>query len=138
VFGQYEQPGLNANQNNNVLTQFDFSAIEEADPAVAQGQVVLYDKEVPFEIRVQSATADTGEVGQLETIKVKVLTMGQGAGLVSVSVELTSESDLFFHHTHTMDAGTFRVMQDNQVPRVPLAAAASPAAARALRRVGAR
>lgn len=29
-------------------------------------------------------------------------------------VELTSENDLFFHYTHTVDFDSFRAMQENQ------------------------
>ena len=36
------------------MNAFDFSAIEEQDPSVADGHRVLYDREVPVEIRDQT------------------------------------------------------------------------------------
>jgi len=32
----------------------------------------------------------------------------------SVRIELTSENDLFFHYTHTVDEDAFRQMQESQ------------------------
>ena len=37
----------------DLLSAFDFSAIEDMDPSVADGYRVIYDREVPFELRVQ-------------------------------------------------------------------------------------
>lgn len=98
----------------SALTQFDFSAIDEMDPALADGQTIVYDREVPFEIRVHTGGEGPGDVGTLEAVRVKVVILGEGAGLVSVTAELTSESDLFFHHTHSMNARTFRGVCDEQ------------------------
>ncbi len=37
--------------NPGILTDFDFTAIEEMDPSLAEGFATLYDKELPFLIR---------------------------------------------------------------------------------------
>lgn len=37
----------------SVLNAFDFSAIEEMDPSLAEGHIVSYDREAPFELRIQ-------------------------------------------------------------------------------------
>ncbi|KAJ1627329.1 hypothetical protein T492DRAFT_1025923 [Pavlovales sp. CCMP2436] len=110
----YGGPGASYGAGGSALTQFDFSAIDEMDPALSSGQVILYDREVPFELRVHSSGDGNGDVGTLEAVRVKVMTLGEGAGLVSVTAELTSESDLFFHHAHVMDARSFRAVQDQQ------------------------
>ena len=39
---------------------------------------------------------------------------GEGNQLQNVKVELTSENDLFFHYTHSVDEDSFRHMQENQ------------------------
>jgi len=96
------------------LTQFDFSAIDELDPALANGHRVVYDREVPFELRVQAADSAPQEVGTLEAIRCKVLVLGEGDNVANVQVELTSENDIFFHHVHSMDARGFRGIQDQQ------------------------
>lgn len=95
----------------DALTHFDFSAIDEMDPALADPHAtIVYDREVPVELRAHGG----GQVGQLEAIHVKVVAHGEGLGLASVTAELTSESDLFFHRTHTMDARAFRRASDEQ------------------------
>ena len=35
---------------------FDFSAIEELDPSVADGYRIIYDREVPVEVRTESSS----------------------------------------------------------------------------------
>ncbi len=69
----------------SILHSFDFTAIEEMDPslgtrilsdsAIADGHKVIYDREVPFELRIQEPNAGPQEVGTLEAIKVKVLVL---------------------------------------------------------------
>jgi hypothetical protein len=150
-----------AGGDGSALTQFDFSAIDELDPALANGSTVIYDREVPFELRVQTGAEGPGDVGTLEAVRVKIVALGevgraqpfvsacpavldaspssprppgadrppfrvlaplpatprtiaQGSGLVSVTAELTSENDIFFHHSHTLDARGFRTVQDQQ------------------------
>lgn len=39
-------------QNQSVLNAFDFTAIDEMDPSLAEGHNVLYDREAPFELRI--------------------------------------------------------------------------------------
>ena len=71
---------------------------------VAEGHAVMFDREAPFELRIQDPKQGPQEVGTLEAIRVKVLILG-GLGqnqIQNVKVELTSENDLFFHYTHTV------------------------------------
>ena len=53
------------------------------------------------------------EVGSLEAIRVKILVQGH-PDMESLKVELTTESDLFFHYTHVANEESFRVMQEEQ------------------------
>ena len=41
----------------------DFRTIEEMDPSVADGYNVIYDREVPFELRLQESNDGPQEVG---------------------------------------------------------------------------
>ena len=59
-----------AAQDEGVLSQFDFSAIEEMDPSLSGGHRVIYDREVPFELRVQQVSEVPQEVGTLEAVRV--------------------------------------------------------------------
>ena len=101
-----------SNQTTSVLNNFDFTAIEDLDPSLAQGHIVMFDREAPFELRIQDPGQGPQEVGTLEAIRIKVLLRyGAGQGLIhEVKVELTSENDLFFHYTHCVDEDKFRHM----------------------------
>jgi len=96
------------------LDAFDFTAIEDTDPSLAEGHRVVYDREVPFELRVQDAEIGPQEVGTLEAIRCKILALGEEHHPHHCRIELTSESDLFFLYTHSVDEGNFRQMQEHQ------------------------
>jgi len=42
---------------------------------IAEGHQVLYDREAPFELRIQDPNSGPQEVGTLEAIRVKILTL---------------------------------------------------------------
>ncbi|CAM9161519.1 unnamed protein product [Pylaiella littoralis] len=96
------------------LNACDFGSIEEMDPSIADGFRIIYDREVPFELRVQESADGPQQVGTLEAIKVKVLMLGDDTAPRSVRVELSSEADLFYHYTHSTDEASFQVMQEEQ------------------------
>jgi len=98
----------------SLLNSFDFSAIEEMDPSLADGHRVIYDREVPFELRIQDPSSGPQEVGTLESIRVKLLILGEDSNPQHIKIELTSENDLFFHYLHTVDESGFRQMQEAQ------------------------
>jgi hypothetical protein len=39
-------------QTPSVLNNFDFSAIDDLDPSLAEGHAIWFDKEAPFELRI--------------------------------------------------------------------------------------
>ena len=39
-------------ENQSMLGPMDFGVIDEMDPSLAEGHRVLYDMEVPFELRI--------------------------------------------------------------------------------------
>eukprot|EP00636_Phaeomonas_parva_P015715 CAMPEP_0118862648 /NCGR_PEP_ID=MMETSP1163-20130328/7776_1 /TAXON_ID=124430 /ORGANISM="Phaeomonas parva, Strain CCMP2877" /LENGTH=171 /DNA_ID=CAMNT_0006796571 /DNA_START=149 /DNA_END=661 /DNA_ORIENTATION=+ len=96
------------------LQTFDMSAIEEMDPSCAEGFNVIYDREVPFELRVQQNQDGPSQVGTLEAIKVKILLQGDDARPSAVRIELSSEADLFYHYAHLIDEAGFQVVQEQQ------------------------
>ncbi len=95
------------------LHTFDFSQLDDLDPSTADGYRVIYDREVPFELRLQEASLPQ-QVGTLEVIKAKVLVLGDEHTLQSLRVELSSEQDLFFHYMHVIDAQGFAQVQEQQ------------------------
>ncbi|KAL1503042.1 hypothetical protein AB1Y20_011110 [Prymnesium parvum] len=99
---------------DDAVLGFDLSAIEEMDPSLSAGHRVVYEHEVPFELRVQQNADGPQEAGTLEAVKVKILLLGPAEAPHAVRVELTSENDLFFHYSHTLDEEGFRTVQEQQ------------------------
>ena len=85
--------------NESVLGNFDFSAIEELDPSLGEGHRLLYDKEVPFELRLED-TNGPQEVASFEAIRCKILMMREDNNPEQIRIELSCENDLFFHFTN--------------------------------------
>ena len=56
-----------------MLNNFDFSAIDDLDPSLAEGHHVLFDREAPFELRIHDPKTGPQELGTLEAIRIKVL-----------------------------------------------------------------
>lgn len=86
--------------------------VEEMDPSLADGFKIVYDREVPFELR--PADSPNHDVGALEGIKVKILTQGEENSITSLRVELSSESDLFFHYTCVINNLGFNQLREDQ------------------------
>ena len=42
---------------------------------LAEGHIVMYDREAPFELRIQDPNSGPQEVGTLEAIRVKILNL---------------------------------------------------------------
>jgi hypothetical protein len=89
----------NKNIENTVLGNFDFSAIEELDPSLSEGHRLAYDKEVPFELRLED-TNGPQEVASFEAIRTKILVIGDEHNPQQVRLEFSCENDLFFHFTN--------------------------------------
>ena len=105
---------------------------EISDPSTRGGFRTLSAREVPLELRFQTDTEAPQDVGSLEAVQVKILV---GEGAPTVRVELTSESDLFFHYTSTIDERTFRTVRASfiTVTSPPLLAATVAVVAHTLR-----
>jgi hypothetical protein len=84
---------------NSGIGNFDFSAIEELDPSLHEGHRLVYDKEVPFELRLED-TNGPQEVASFEAIRAKILVIGEDNNPQQVRLELSCENDLFFHFTN--------------------------------------
>ena len=81
--------------NLSALTGLSMAShAEEMDPALADGHTVIYDREVPLEMRAESGGgSDARElVGSMESIKIKILCLGDERSLQQIRVELTSEN----------------------------------------------
>ena len=61
---------------------------------------MIYDREVPFELRVQESSEGPQPVGTLEAIKVKLLVLGD---LAAASVERDDAGDVAMCYTEEME-----------------------------------
>ena len=82
----------------NVFGNFDFTSIEEQDPSLAEGHRLVYDREVPFELRLEETTGPQ-EIASFEAIRAKILIIGDDTLPSQIRIELACENDLFFHFT---------------------------------------
>ncbi|ESL12013.1 hypothetical protein TRSC58_00227 [Trypanosoma rangeli SC58] len=90
----------------------DFRAIEQMDPSLADGFKIVYDREVPCEMRATRG-GDAGG-GTLEGMRLKVLSLGDDHSLSTMRIEVTSESDLFFHYTCVINHAGFLRLREHQ------------------------
>jgi hypothetical protein len=99
------------------ISSLDFSTIEDLDPSLSDGSKLIYDREVPFEIKtVSNGALDHIETSGpiMESIKVKILSKGTDDMISSLRIEFSSESDLFFHYINTLSADTFDAFREHQ------------------------
>ena len=104
---------INSDSGNNILCNFDFSEIDAKDPSLSEGHKLLYNREVPFELRLEDNDGPQ-EVASFESIRCKVLTAGEENNIIQIRIELSCENDLFFHFTSDIDEETYKIMQENQ------------------------
>ena len=110
------QPLNKFNQSKDtydILSNIDFKEIEEKDPSLNEGHKLLFDREVPFELRLEDNNGPQ-EVASSEELKCKVLLGGEDNNSTHIRIELSCENDLFFHFTSNIDEETFKVMQEKQ------------------------
>ena len=98
---------------NDILANFDFKEIEEKDPSLREGDKLLYDREVPFELRLEDNNGPQ-EIASFEALHCKILCGGPENNPEQLRIELSCENDLFFHFTSDIDQETFKIMQENQ------------------------
>ncbi|CAD8187832.1 unnamed protein product [Paramecium octaurelia] len=92
------------------LIQIDFSQIESLDPCVQGGYKIIFNQEIPFIIKFP----DQEDQSIIETIRVRIMILGNGKDLQQLTLELSSENDLFFYYFHTVDKDNFQVVKTNQ------------------------
>lgn len=77
----------------------DYTQIEENDPSLAYGHRLIFDREIPFELRLEDNNGPQ-EVASFESIRAKILVTGEESSPNQIRIELSCENDLFFHFTH--------------------------------------
>lgn len=70
-------------------------------------------------IEVRNGNEQNQGVGDMAEFRVKVLVLGDDDRPQNVRLELTTDSDLFFHYFHTVDGKAFDVMRSRQKLMIP-------------------
>ncbi|KAG1662571.1 hypothetical protein FOA52_003950 [Chlamydomonas sp. UWO 241] len=109
-----DQAGPGPSSDPPSTAMFDYPALEEMDPSLVDGMKLFYEREVPLELRSANSVDNPTEVGALEAIRVKIMVKQEGGSLSRVRIELSSESNLFFHYAHDMDTEQFQALQEQQ------------------------
>ncbi|KAL0481774.1 hypothetical protein AKO1_012437 [Acrasis kona] len=113
--GMIPPPSPTGSTSSNLLSNLDFKTIDEMDPSLGEGHRIVFDKEIPVEMRTNDSNNNSvQDVGALEAVKVKVLVLGDDTQLYDCRVELSSEADLFFHFTHSCNRDQYSALQQQQ------------------------
>ena len=94
----YNNDELRKEDGITVIGNLDFSQIEELDPSLADGHRMIYERQVPFELRLED-TNGPQDSATFEVIGAKILIMGDDSIPSHLRIELSCENDLFFHFT---------------------------------------
>ena len=99
----------------NAIEKPDLSKIEENDPSLIDGYKVIYNKEVPFDIKLETKD-DTKDLASFELIRCKILSdaVNPDGTPTRVKFELSWESDLLFHYTNIVDEEAFADIKKKQ------------------------
>ncbi|KAL3137648.1 hypothetical protein ABBQ38_004924 [Trebouxia sp. C0009 RCD-2024] len=115
ISAEHDSQLLDRNLVETALSRsLDFASLDELDPSLADNFKLFAEREVPLELRTGGGNL-ANDAGSVEAIRVRVLVCGTQPDLEAVRIELTSESDLFFHYTHTIGPAAFQqLMQEAQ------------------------
>ena len=90
------------------FNKIEVPEIEDKDPSLLDEYVKVYEKEVPFEIRLDSNSST------FESLNCKILIKGNFNDPTSIKVELTCDKDLFFYYFSIVDKKIFNEIRTNQ------------------------
>ena len=93
----------------------DLSNIESKDPSLLDGFKIIYNKEVPLDIKLES-NEETKDIASFELIRFKLLSdaLNDEGVPTRVKLELSWESDLLFHYTNIVDENIFLNIKKQQ------------------------
>ena len=99
----------------NAIEKPNLSSIESKDPSLTDGYKIIYNKEVPIDIKLESKEGRK-DLASYELIRFKLLSdsANKEDGPKRVKLELTNENDLLFHYTNIIDEKTFLKMKQQQ------------------------
>lgn len=99
----------------DAITKPDLSNIESKDPSLTDGFKIIYNKEVPLDVKLETKEGPK-DLASFEPLRCKLLSDAESKEATPgrVKVELSWESDLLFHYTSIVDETTFLDMKKKQ------------------------
>ena len=99
----------------DAITKPDLSNIEAKDPSLTDGFKIIYNKEIPIDIKLETSQGPK-DIASFEPINFKVLSdaVSKESTPSRVKIILSWESDLLFHYTNIVDEETFLGMKKKQ------------------------
>ena len=105
------------NQQNfeDAIPKPNLSAIESKDPSLEDGYKIIYNKEVPLDIKLETEDG-TKDIASYELVRCKLLSNASSPNEnpTQVKIELSRENDLLFHYTNVVDEQAFLDMKKKQ------------------------
>ena len=100
---------------DDAIPKPDFSSIESQDPSLSDGFKIIYDKEVPLDLK-HKTNEGLEDFASFELIRFKVLSdaKDEESPPTRVKIELSWEKDLLFHYTNIIDEQQFLDIKKNQ------------------------
>ena len=116
----YQNEEISDSNSRNIpledaISKPDLSSIESKDPSLSGGFKIMYNKEVPLDLKHQT-NEGLEDIASLELIRFKILSdaKGEEAPPTGVKIELSWEKDLLFHYTNIIDEQKFSDMKNEQ------------------------
>ena len=110
----------NKSQNEQIILEDaipepDFSNLDNQDPSLKEGYKLVFQKEIPIDIKLQTKKAKK-DISSFEAITFKVLKIQSSIQSLPthIKIELFSENDLFFNFASVVDEEIFNVIKEKQ------------------------
>ena len=93
----------------------NLSEVESKDPSLEDGYKILYNKEVPLDLKLETKEG-LKEIGSFQQIRFKILSKvdNNEEHTTKIKIELSWENDLLFHYSNIADENTFLELKKNQ------------------------
>ncbi|KAF8822013.1 hypothetical protein IE077_001230 [Cardiosporidium cionae] len=101
-------------EDMNFISHLDLSSIDKMDPLLENGHAIIYDKEIPFELRYQDSQRGPQEIGTVELCRVKIGLLVDEDMPTDICMEFSCENDLFFNYNYRANEVSFKTMQESQ------------------------
>ncbi|KAM3144883.1 hypothetical protein pb186bvf_002899 [Paramecium bursaria] len=101
-------------QREEQLIGMDFTHIDNLDPCLEGGYHILYNQELPFLVRFVDDQEHQDDKNTVEVIRVRIMILGSPKDITQITLELSSENDLFFYYFHTVDRENFQNVKNQQ------------------------